>query len=302
LTEGQWREALDQAMTDLRAAEQVASDQHQLTEAGLRAAADFLGVRHAPDKLQWPALRARYLVPRLFGLKDLTEKEREKLAKPDNLRAILLARAFDLNVPKVPTLAQATEALVWKQLGRDDGKRLTVKAVTEVLLSPLLGLDTPLESKKLQARLPAHAIGASKSTAEGLRDQVVAAWLFEEPIVRNRPGPHDPAVGSRPKHEPAAEAEALDQFADRIRRLAGNSQGGRFGDDRVFVSHVWRQYQADASAPPLSFEQFKERLVEANRAELLRLARADLPEILPTDEVRASEIRLPYSEFHFVLL
>ena len=87
--------------------------------------------------------------------------------------------------------------------------------------------------------------------------------------------------------------------------LAAASQvpaAGRFGSDRVFVSALWKQLGADRDAMGPTFDAFKTRLLDANRARLLTLARADMPGAMNRATVAASEIRHLNSTFHFVVL
>lgn len=77
---------------------------------------------------------------------------------------------------------------------------------------------------------------------------------------------------------------------------------GRFGADRVFISALWKQLgeQRDALGPNL--DAFKARLLDANRAHLLTLARADMPGAMDRMKVAASEIAYLNSTFHFVIV
>ena len=77
---------------------------------------------------------------------------------------------------------------------------------------------------------------------------------------------------------------------------------GRFGSDRVFVSALWKQLGADRDAMGPTFDAFKTRLLDANRARLLTLARADMPGAMDRAKVAASEISYLNSTFHFVAL
>lgn len=77
---------------------------------------------------------------------------------------------------------------------------------------------------------------------------------------------------------------------------------GRFGSDRVFVSALWKQLGADRAALGPTFDAFKTRLLDANRARLLTLARADMPGAMNRATVAASEVSYLNSTFHFVVL
>ena len=80
-----------------------------------------------------------------------------------------------------------------------------------------------------------------------------------------------------------------------MNRAAAASPTGWFGDDKVFISHVHRQM---GDGP--SLDSFKRRLVEANTAGLVQLARADLVAAMDPADVSASEVTYLTAEFHFV--
>lgn len=92
-------------------------------------------------------------------------------------------------------------------------------------------------------------------------------------------------------------------FAAQV--LAAASQvpaAGRFGADRVFVSALWKQLGENRDALGPNLDAFKARLLEANRALALTLARADMPGAMDRAKVAASEIAYLNSTFHFVVL
>ncbi len=82
--------------------------------------------------------------------------------------------------------------------------------------------------------------------------------------------------------------------------VARSSPSGRFGDDRIFVIHVWRALQNDPAFISIGLEDFKRRLAEANNARLLNLSRADMVEAMDPEDVRLSEIVHLGASFHFV--
>lgn len=79
-----------------------------------------------------------------------------------------------------------------------------------------------------------------------------------------------------------------------IRRI-GHAETERFGARKVFISVV----ASACGYSPAAW--FGRRLVEANRAGLLSLARADLVAAMPAHMVAASEIDSLGSRFHFVV-
>ena len=84
-----------------------------------------------------------------------------------------------------------------------------------------------------------------------------------------------------------------------VRRLPPES---RFGENKVFISHVWRQLRDEAAIDGLELAPFKRRLVEANREGLLRLSRADLVEAMSPADVEESATAYENATFHFIRL
>ncbi len=110
--------------------------------------------------------------------------------------------------------------------------------------------------------------------------------------------------GSLRTAAPSAEAEggSLDGFAAQVLEAARTAPSGRFGEDTVFIAHVWRRYRELHSAAPEAADlgAFKKRLVEANRAGLLHLVRADLVEAMDPADVEESEVKHFRARFHLL--
>ncbi|TKD00417.1 hypothetical protein [Polyangium fumosum] len=108
----------------------------------------------------------------------------------------------------------------------------------------------------------------------------------------------------RPKKEPAAPPSRRlptddTAFADRVLSAARASKTGRFGENKVFVSHVIRQLEREGFTIG-DVDTFKARLVAAHRARLLALSRADLVQAMDPADVAESEIVHLNGSFHFV--
>jgi hypothetical protein len=97
-----------------------------------------------------------------------------------------------------------------------------------------------------------------------------------------------------------ARTDDVPTFADTINRAAQDSQTGRFGENKVFISQIWRAFQARDDFDGWSLAEFKDRLVEAHRRRLLELSRADLVERMDPREVAESETKYLDATFHFV--
>lgn len=98
----------------------------------------------------------------------------------------------------------------------------------------------------------------------------------------------------------AFEAFDLEAFAADVVSAARACETGRFGDNKVFISHVWRQVQGEPRFRAFGEDEFKAKLVEANRAGRLALSRADLVQFMDPVDVRESETSYMTATFHFI--
>lgn len=95
---------------------------------------------------------------------------------------------------------------------------------------------------------------------------------------------------------------SLEDFALRVQSAANGSRNGwpNPGSDKIFVSVLFAELDANGSTAGLDIDTFKARLVEAHRASLLSLSRCDLVEAASPADVEASEIRYLSAEWHLV--
>ncbi len=100
-----------------------------------------------------------------------------------------------------------------------------------------------------------------------------------------------------PQAAPAAPAD-LPTFAKDVADVAAQTKTGGFGENKVFISHVFREMQK--KQPGLTAEEFKGRLLEAQQAGLIQLSRADLVGAMNAADVAESSARRGEGEFHFV--
>jgi hypothetical protein len=154
-----------------------------------------------------------------------------------------------------------------------------------------------LQPHLLACALDLRGAAATLATAEGLRLAVLKRWVNDDgPSV-----PQAPSVETVPRVEATPRtAEDLPAFASRVIAAARASTTGRYGQNKVFISHVWRSLEGDPNAAGLDAAAFKERLVEAHREGLLDLSRADLVEAMSPEDVAASETSYFGASFHFV--
>ena len=254
-----------------------------LTTQGRERALEFLGIKELPAGMNWRRLKARYLVPRALGLDPHSPTTRSKTDRSEKLAAFLLRRHFGLPLGPEPSLGETLEALACRELGFPELTRLS--EVKEAVLSRWLGADRPLTTRQLQEQIPRVKLGAKRGL-NGLHQRVLQQW-FEN---------------ARSRESLANEAFDLPAFANTVLTIARDCPTGRFGDNKVFINHIWRRSRDERAFQGMDLRAFKERLVEASMAKLLTLSRADLVSVMDPTDVQESEARHLNAEFHFVLL
>jgi hypothetical protein len=277
-----WSRVFDETLEDLMQSGKIqspAKNRIGLSEAGRRAACDLIGTTEFPEKLSWPILRDGYLVPRALGFSPPTmSKARKRITTANGLRAAILRQHFDLPVEEFPTLTQARDALFWKLIGRESAERLTVTNVMKHVLNKELDPARPAPATDAPKRIAQKVAKARNADASQLRLATLRRWC-------------EGGSGASGEME-------LATFAERVQAAARRCSSGRFGENKVFIAHVWHEMQDELGG--MHIESFKRRLTEANNARLLRLSRADLVEAMEPRDVVESQTEYMNAQFHFI--
>jgi len=282
LTEERWRSAV----AELTAAGLAEDRPLRLSDAGRARALEFLGLSELPPRVNWKAIKARYLVPKALGLAPDDAEGLKRAGHVNGLSALLLRERFDLNTGDKATLPRALEALACRELGYPQAASLD--EVKLLVLNRLAGSSERMGWKQLQKQLPRIVLGAGRSGIGPLQE-----------VLLQRLGGDGPEP---PRPQPESLPFDPQEFANTVKAAARDCPSGRFGDNKVFISHLWRHLRGEPSFPPMDLVEFKQQLVEANRDGLLRLSRADPVEAMNPDDVRESEAKYLNAEFHFVLV
>jgi hypothetical protein len=277
-------------INDLVAAGLLTVRPYRLTDAGRALALERLGLNELPARANWPALRDGYLVPALLGA---SADQRSVAASAEGLPVLLLRRRYGLRTGT--TLAQVVEELICKELGFSE--ETNVKDLSLLMLRRLLKTDERLDIEQLRKQLVRHAVNARNVKVDSLRAAVLQDWVDGE-----NPRPERPISAAEDKRAPEPGGFDLPTFAETVRAAARHSSDGRFGDNKVFINHLWRRLQHEPNFPRLDLPAFKGRLVEANHAGLLRLERADLVQAMNPTDVQESATSYENALFHFVLI
>jgi hypothetical protein len=227
------------------------------------------------------------LVPRALGLAAGAAP-----ADADKLAALLLKRKLGLPTGTGNTLTAVFEAIACRELGYPD--LATLADLKAAVLGKAVGGD-PLKTADAKAVVPRVLLNARRGGIDGLRAVALAGWA-DDGATEPEPAP----VPARPPAE-AEEPFDLETFAHTVMAAARTCPTGWFGGNKVFISHVWGQLRDEPRFAPLGLAGFKEKLVEANRAGLLTLSRADLVQLMDPADVAASETTYLTATFHFVL-
>lgn len=313
LSRGEWSSQLARRLDALRT--KGALDARRVpTSKGLERLRVALGVRELPER--WPEF-TRALIPALALA--LPGAQWSELSSADMLRARIIRQHRRLPLPELPTLAQAVDAQIWQALGLDEKGPLTLGTLRRAVLERTLGISLRAKSidvDEVAQRLTSAATGTSTTSILASQRALVGRWLLgtEAPRTRTDEPPrtppatieptrsHEPPRSHEPtrSHEPPPKPLPLERWAQQVQALADAASSGRYGDERVFIATVWHAAQAGPAALHGPLSAFKARLVEANRAGLLRLHRADLVGAMDPTLVRESETQHLNATFHFV--
>jgi hypothetical protein len=253
--------------------------------------------------MTWPKLRDGHLTALAAGRADDPVGPVGAAGSKPKLAGQLLRQEYGLQIPPGATLPTAAVALVCQELGF--AGLSDYKDLTAAILGRVLGMSgDSLPPKSAVEQFIRVKFGAPRGTVGELRRTAIAQWVR---------GSDSGSASSRERHDserpmapsasvdPASAGDDLPAFARAVAAAARDCPTGRFGDNKVFINHVWKTFQNATGQRRLDLPAFKQRLIEANREGLVRLSRADLLAAMNADDVRESEIRYLNADFHFVL-
>ncbi|WP_223643320.1 hypothetical protein [Corallococcus sp. EGB] len=292
---GEWTGRFDALLTELLDGKQVEARGRSglaLTGPGRQQALKFLRV-DSPKGLTWKRVKQQHLLAKGLGVPG-SKSALGRLADADGVRALVLKRAHEVEGPETPTLAQVRDRLLWRQLGVETDEPFSLRAVQAHLLGKLLEQEVR-DPKRGVEQLAARAVGAPRVDAEVVRMAALRKWVLSEDAAAPAHAPVEAPVKSAPPAPPVGSASFARRVLDAAKSVPPT---GRFGDNKVFISHVWKALQPEWADRPA----FNEALLEANRARQLSLGRADLLAAMSPRDITESEVRTVGATFHFVVL
>lgn len=306
----EWLHEIQQLVNE-GALQTIGKARYQLTPQGRKAALQVLGLSSLPVNTRWQTIKNCYLISVVLGLPTpVNERDRQRIASADGLRASILANAYQLSTDAYPTLTKARDSLLWQQLidttvaanlqkkiSASNSKNIrpfTQGSVMALLLSNLLGAERELSWESALKQLVAKAVNARRTDPEELRIAILKTATIKSliPAQKHKHELQDPPI---PKLD-------LESFAAQVMQSANRCQTGRFGDNKIFISHVWRQMELDGTQFGLDLNQFKLYLTLANNKGLISMTHADLTYAMDRRDVSASETPYLNATFHFIRL
>lgn len=306
----EWLQELKQ-LNERGALQEIGKSRFQITPERRKPILQILGLHSLPPTTRWPALKNCYLIASVLGLPaPVNDRDCQCIASADGLRASILANAYQLSIGAYPSLIKARDSLLWQQLTDTTvtanlqkkmstsnaryTKPFTQGSIMTLLLNNLLGAERELPWESALKQLVAKAVSARRTDLEELRLAILKAAIVKPS-----------ATEQNPKLElqvPSIHSLNLEDFAAQVMQSAKRCQTGRFGDNKIFISHVWRQMELDGKQFGLDLNQFKYYLTLANNKGLIRLSCADLAYAMDQDAVSKSETSYLNSIFHFIRL
>lgn len=321
-----WRETVSRTIAAFTAQglAGVTRNRVELTSTGREAVQRELGGKPLPRG--WSEIRDIRLIARALGLDGETVSRLKRLAKPDGLRAAILQRAYGLKIRGVPSPARLRQALAVVALERafgntlkgSIGQRTGLSAKAGRLLAGQLShrpRDFGTDSR-LIAALAAEQVGAFQTDADALRTAILRNFVSQSlspadtaqalsPKPANDQGTapvmHVATTATGPRPRPAAANRPdLNGFAEVVRKAASARAEGWPGNRKAYISHVWRDIQADHPEWGLTEIEFKAMLAEAHRTGHIVLANADLKDKRSLKELQDSAVAYKNTVWHFI--
>jgi hypothetical protein len=278
-----------------------------LTDNGRHHGLDFLGVVRLQPKTTWAKLKKIYLPARALGLAASTDAAIKALSSEPGFKAILLRRQFGLRTTALPRLDEALDALAWQLIGFGDlPQKFDLRSVKTALFNREIGDGRATDFKKAAAQLLARKVAARRDDPRELRDAVLRGWIDHDESELTEPDLAEQSDTIAPREQPTPcpvpQLHKLDlpSFAELVKSAARTCPTGRFGDNKVFIVHVWRALKVVPPFQSMELASFKEQLAAANNARLLDLSRADLVQAMNPDDIRQSEVHYFNATFHFI--
>jgi hypothetical protein len=305
---------LSNVLLKLRKRGWVQGEKRALTAIGKHALREAFSIAATPT---WEQVREAHLPALSLGAQPKSA-EADKMLKSGESIAVTLLRKR-LGFSEVFTAAALCDAILLQELGLPSvSGKLTLGRLRTLVLARRFDTEPKGKPDELVKRLAVKDCKASTAAKRSFNKVLGKQWIGEQTdhtfvftsgtgvdVVRNPPPPRAvehvqprPPQPPKPPGMPTPPDTLLNIVREALPRVGSE---GRFGDEKVFVSAIWRGIEKDRRLSSFSLERFKRWLLTANRDGKLLLARADLVGAMNANLVAESEIEDQGATFHFVL-
>ncbi len=227
------------------------------------------------EKRSWKQLAERVFPALGLGL-SADDKTLSRLTGRDEWTAAIAGRALGLwATGPSPSLSTLCDAYAWRCLDLPGRPKRCPPEVRSLFFQRELQSD-PGPPNRLLRLFATRELEAARPELRVLRDALVRNWLLGKTLG---------AV----------------TFTEDVRRAARSTHHGVFGHRKVFISAVWDELRRAGRWSTLTIADFKSRLLAAQRAGGLELARADLVAAMDPRLVADSETLTDGASFHFIV-
>ncbi|WP_166825570.1 hypothetical protein [Thalassoroseus pseudoceratinae] len=287
LCEDDWNATLDAVLATMKHERLISFASNQVTKLGQESLCESFDLPSIPTSERWTGLRNRLLIAKALGLPPADDEERKRLGTADGLRVAIMVQGYQLPISPFVRMSECLDELARQELAESTNTVPDFDAVfaREQVLSTRLMKGLPGKPERV---LPMLLVRAVDESPESLRLAVLQNWVRK--------------LNGVEAETPAESQFDLNQFSLQVQHAAQSVDQPRYGESKVFIQHVWDAFRKQSDGSEWSLAEFKERLVEANRENLLTLSRADLVGAMDRQLIESSEIRLPHATFHFLRL
>lgn len=163
--------------------------------------------------------------------------------------------------------------------------------------------STAEHEKHERLRDPNYVPGRSKSSAKASKSKSTGSPKKSSAGASKRPRAKAKSTktASKKKSDPAIPPPGS-SIADLVLRTIPHvGPEGRFGANKIFISELFDKLKEEWHLPDFTLSQFKKWLVEANRDQIIDLARADIVGAMDPRKVKESAIESYGAIFNFVI-
>lgn len=316
MSAGEWRACLGQLIVSLvkgGAIRPVRANAYICNEECDARVLDFLDLARLPQAA-WHEIRDGHLIALSLGLAP-TSQLLARITSAEGLRTVLLTLHFQLPFDVATVTVEQVRfglAKLAEKRGLTSGIRTTLITENDVSQKEAVMMGAKLLKSRyvvesdgeLIACLAAEVVGAVNESASELRQMLFRRLISSKEsseTIQGVQGDFISTVSSLGGANVMTEdPPPLPEFTKQVSVIAKDIAVGWPGNKRAFISHVWVQLREKFPHWRITQEEYKDLVLKAHRAGLLRLAIADLRDKTNVEDVADSRITYKNSEWHFI--